>query len=116
MAATAPPVATATLIPTIKSRVKQAARPPCRFSAHGNAPPRGQKVWTYTHAWRAVARASWGDAVSVLASVETVRATWEAMAKAYATTVVVAAFEREGAYRIDGVTVVPCPQQTRGVT
>ena len=26
------------------------------------------------------------------------------------------ALEREGAYRIDGVTVVPCPQQTRGVT
>jgi len=29
---------------------------------------------------------------------------------------VVAAFERKGAYRIDGVAVVPCPHQTRGVT
>ena len=28
----------------------------------------------------------------------------------------VAAFERKGAYRIDGVAVVPCPHQTRGVT
>jgi hypothetical protein len=34
----------------------------------------------------------------------------------YAAAVVVAAFEGEGVYRIDGVTVLPCPQQTRGVT
>jgi hypothetical protein len=31
-----------------------------------------------------------------------------------AAAVVVAAFEREGAYRIDGTMVVPCPDQTRG--
>jgi hypothetical protein len=37
------------------------------------------------------------------------------MARGYAAAVV-AAFEREGACRIDGVTVVPCPHQTRGVT
>jgi hypothetical protein len=30
--------------------------------------------------------------------------------------VVVSAFERETAYPIDGTTVVPCPNQTRGVT
>jgi hypothetical protein len=29
---------------------------------------------------------------------------------------VVSAFERQSTYRIDGVTEVPCPQQTRGVT
>ena len=38
------------------------------------------------------------------------------MAKGYAAAVVVAAFEREGAYPIDGVTVLPCPNQTRGIT
>ena len=27
-----------------------------------------------------------------------------------------AAFERKGAYRIVGVSLLPCPQQTRGVT
>ena len=37
-------------------------------------------------------------------------------AKGYAAAVVVSAFERESAYQIDGVTVVPCPHQTRGVT
>ena len=87
-----------------------------RYAARGNLPRRGRKVWTYTHSWRAVPRASWGEAVSVLASVETVRDAREAMAKGYAAAVVVAAFERPSAYRIDGVTVVPCPNQTRDVT
>jgi hypothetical protein len=88
----------------------------CRYSARGNAPRCGKKVWTYTHAWRAVARESWGDAVSVLASVETVREAREAMAAGYAAAVVVAAFEREGAYPIGGTKVLLCPYQTRGVT
>jgi hypothetical protein len=87
-----------------------------RYSARGNAPRRGKKVWTYTHAWRTVPRASWGDAVSVLASVETAREAREAIAKGYAAAVVVAAFERESAYPIDGTTVISCPNQTRGVT
>jgi hypothetical protein len=87
-----------------------------RYSRRGNAPHRGRKVWGYTHAWRDVARQSWGDAVSVLASVETVRDARAAMAKGYAAAVVVSAFERPSAYRIDDVTVVPCPQQTRKVT
>jgi hypothetical protein len=38
------------------------------------------------------------------------------MARSYTAAVVVSAFEPHSAYRIDGVTVVPCPQQTRGVT
>jgi hypothetical protein len=87
-----------------------------RYTVRGNAPRRGKKVWTYTHAWRTVTRASWGDAVSVLASVETVREARAAMAEGYAAAVVVAAFEQESAYPIDGTTVVPCPYQTRGVT
>src|SRR5262249_41254139 len=87
-----------------------------RYSARGNAPRRGKKVWTYTHAWRTVAREAWGDSVSVLASVETVREAREAMAAGYAAAVVVAAFEQESAYHIDGTTVLPCPNQTRGVT
>jgi hypothetical protein len=87
-----------------------------RYSARGNAQRRGKKVWTYTHAWRAVARESWGDAVSVLASVETVREAREAMAKGYAAAVAVAALEREGVYPIGGTRVLSCPHQTRGVT
>ena len=38
------------------------------------------------------------------------------MAQGYAAAVVVSAFERDGAYRIDGTTVLPCPNQTRGIT
>jgi hypothetical protein len=87
-----------------------------RYRARGNAPRIGKKVWGYTHAWRTVARESWGDAVSILASVETVRDARKAMELGYAAAVVVANFERENAYPIDGVTVVPCPEQTRGVT
>jgi hypothetical protein len=87
-----------------------------RYAARGNSPRHGRKVWAYTHACRTVARQSWGDAVSVLASVETVRDARDAMARGYAAAVVVAAFEREAAYRIDGTTVIPCPNQTRGVT
>src|SRR5262249_12483790 len=87
-----------------------------RYARRGNAPRRGRKVWTYTHAWRTVSRASWDDAVSVLASVETVKEAREAMRAGYAAAVVVCAFERQSAYPIDGVTVLPCPNQTRGVT
>jgi hypothetical protein len=42
-----------------------------RYALRGDSPRRGRKVWTYTNAWRTVGRESWGDAVSVLASVET---------------------------------------------
>jgi hypothetical protein len=87
-----------------------------RYARCGMLPRRGKKVWTYTHAWRTVARESWGDAVSVLASVETVRDARVAMAAGYAAAVVVAAFERSSAYLVDGVTVLPCPEQTRGVS
>jgi hypothetical protein len=39
---------------TSTSRINTAsARPPCRYSTYGNAPRRGKKVWTCTHAWRA---------------------------------------------------------------
>jgi hypothetical protein len=87
-----------------------------RYAARGMLPRRGRKVWTYSHSWRTVSRDSWGDAVSVLASVETVRDAREAMAKGYAAAVVVSAFERSSAYPIDGTTVLPCPHQTRGVS
>jgi hypothetical protein len=38
------------------------------------------------------------------------------MAAVHAAAVVVAAFEREGGYRIEGTTVMPWPHRTRGVT
>jgi hypothetical protein len=85
-----------------------------RYERRGMLARRGRKVWTYTHAWRKVARASWG-AVSVLASCETPADAAAALAKGYAAALVVPAFEQEAAYDLAGVKVLPCPNQTRGV-
>lgn len=73
----------------------------------------GQKVWTYTHAWREIRRASWGN-VSVLASCETTQQTVEAMRKGYAAALVVAEHKQDTAWKDEsaGVTVIPCPEQT----
>lgn len=79
----------------------------------------GGPVWTYTHAWRQVERASWGM-VSVLASCETREDTLAAAARGYATAVVVERFESDRRHRsIDAINestdVVPCPSMTRNV-
>lgn len=72
-------------------------------------------AWTYTHAWRDVPRAAWGR-VSVLASVESTRDAAAARRQGYAPAVVVDAHPADGrAWERDGVTWIPCPQQTRGV-
>jgi hypothetical protein len=82
----------------------------------------GGPVWTYTHAWRDVARESWGD-VSVLASCETAADVDEARARGYATALVVESFETNKLHVIGpeggaqaGADILPCPQQTRGKT
>jgi hypothetical protein len=72
-------------------------------------------VWTYTHAWRDVPRAAWGS-VSVLASCETTAKVKEAQALGYATALVTRPHTGAKAYTTgDGVKVVPCPSQTRGI-
>jgi hypothetical protein len=73
-------------------------------------------VWTYTHAWRVVPRSCWGTAVSVLASCESTEQVARARGRGYAAALVVPSYQRESAYDLDGVRVVPCPWQTRGVT
>jgi hypothetical protein len=72
---------------------------------------RGQKVFTYTHAWRNVPREAWGQ-VSVLASCETPEQIEEARRRGYATAIVVPEFPSEKAYTLKGEKVVPCPEQT----
>lgn len=75
-----------------------------------------QPVWTYTHSWRDVARASWRD-VSVLASTENVDDARAAMEHGYAASMVVAEHPADGKASKNGdVTMIPCPQQTRGRT
>ena len=75
----------------------------------------GAAVWTYTHAWRNVNRASWGR-VSVLASVENRADAALAAARGYAVAMVVAEHETDRAEVVDGARSVPCVEQTRGRT
>lgn len=75
---------------------------------------RGKQPWSYTHAWKDVARESWGE-VSVLASGEAPRQMVEAMDKGYATAIVVDKFKSDKLYEENGVKILPCAQQTRGV-
>lgn len=70
-----------------------------------------QPVWTYTHAWRMVARNAWGR-ISVLASCETTAQVKQARAMGYATAMVVPEFPMDRAYMVDDIKVVLCPQQT----
>lgn len=71
----------------------------------------GKKVWTYTHAWRSVARRSW-QGVSVFASCESTQDAHLAMAKGYAAAVVVSEHVSDRAHMVDGLKLIPCPQQT----
>lgn len=75
----------------------------------------GGTVWTYTHRWREIDRGAWG-CISVLASVETAAEAKEAMAEGYVPAITMAEFPSDRAFDFGGVKVVPCPQQTRGVT
>lgn len=72
----------------------------------------GGPVWTYTHAWRTVDRASWG-LVSVLASCETAADVKLAHERGYATSIVVEEFVDDRRYSKRNVNVLPCPAQTR---
>lgn len=86
------------------------------YGRRGMRPLFGKKVWTYTHAWKMVRRESWGQAVSVLASCEDPKDVAWADAAGYAAALVVPSFERPVAYTLGGLTVLPCPNQTTGVT
>lgn len=70
----------------------------------------GASVWSYTHAWRKVDRASWGD-TSVLASCETEDDVRRATAEGWACAAVF-----DGAVplpkQFGGLNVIPCLQQT----
>jgi len=84
-----------------------------RAAAHWPGP-----VWSYTHAWRDVSRASWGR-VSVLASVETLSDATKALSRGFAPAIVVTEHPSNGRAWVDpgtGVKVIPCPSQTRDVS
>ena len=80
------------------------------WTARNNAPAYG-----YTHAWRDVPREAWRS-VSILASVETLTDAREAIEAGYAPAVIVAEHTEKRARVVDDVRVIPCPNQTTGVT
>jgi hypothetical protein len=76
----------------------------------------GGSAWSYTHAWKHVARSDWSN-VSMLASITTTDEVAEARAQGYAPSIVVGEHPSEKAYTLPGseTTWIPCPNQTRGV-
>lgn len=78
---------------------------------------RGGKVWTYTHAWKAVKRSDWSNNVSVLASIDKPSDVNLARKKGYAPAIVVAEFpDSDKAFTLmdSGSTkFIPCPNQTK---
>lgn len=74
-----------------------------------------QPIWTYTHAWRSVKRQSWGS-VNVLASVESTEQALQAIERGYAPAMTIASHPQDGkAYVKNGLRLIPCPEQTRGI-
>ena len=85
----------------------QAAR---RFKARG-----GGSVFTYTHWWREIPREAWGDAITVLASVEDPADIGAARARGYAVAIIDPEFSgHKKAYRIPGsnTIIIPCPYES----
>ena len=76
----------------------------------------GGDVWSYTHAWKHVARSEWSE-VSILASVADTSEVEAAKAQGYAPAIVVSEHPSEKAYTLPGSDIkwIPCPNQTRGV-
>lgn len=73
------------------------------------------QAWLYTHAWRLVPREAWGSHASVLASCETPADVDAAHARGYAACMTVTRFDSQRLHQKDGLTLLPCPYQTRGV-
>lgn len=70
----------------------------------------GKEAWTYTHSWRRIAKKAWAGA-SVIASCDKPEDVAKAMARGYATALVVPPHPTNKVYDYNGVKVVPCPAQ-----
>ena len=69
-----------------------------------------QPAWTYTHAWRTVARADWRGA-TVLASCDRPADVPKAQSKGYPIALVVPEHPSRQVYQYAGLSVLPCPAQ-----
>lgn len=76
----------------------------------------GGLCWSYTHAWKHIAREEWSN-VSMLASVTDTTEVAEARANGYAPAIVVPEHPSDRAFKLDGCDTkwIPCPAQTRDV-
>jgi hypothetical protein len=88
--------------------VSQAAE---RFMKRGGARFPDRLAFAFTHAWRKVKRASWGK-VSIIASCETTEAVHAAKKRGYATALVIPTHQTDKTFELDGLKIVPCPEQT----
>jgi len=76
----------------------------------------GGDCWSYTHAWKTVARSNWHH-VSMMASISNVSEAKQARLQGYATAIVVDHHDSPKAFTIDGSDIkwIPCPAQTKGI-
>lgn len=76
----------------------------------------GGAVYTYSHNWRKISRDSFGKDLSVIASVDNIIEAKQAIAKGFATAIVVESFPNEDkAFEIEGIKFIPCVQQTKDI-
>ena len=73
----------------------------------------GEKIWTYTHAWKTIPREKWGN-ISVLASCETIKDAKLAMKRGYAASLV-RAKEFKYPFEYKGVKMIPCLEIIKGI-
>lgn len=77
----------------------------------------GGAVWTFTHRWAEIPRATFGR-ISVLASVEVPQDIEVARRAGYASAIVVGEFPSHRAFALPGTTakIIPCPAETSNTT
>lgn len=72
----------------------------------------GGRVWTFTHRWRTIPRAAWGDSISVLASCEKYEDLEHATRRGYAASIVVPEFPSGSRlFSMAGKPIRPCPAE-----
>lgn len=75
----------------------------------------GGAAWTFTHRWDAIPRAAWGDAISVLASVQSPAELEAANAAGYVGAITVDRFPGKRVFELaPGLRAIPCPSEASG--
>jgi hypothetical protein len=75
---------------------------------------KGRSAWTYTHNWRKIKYKSW-QGESVLASCDSLSQVKEANKLGYSAAVIVDSFDSPKVYTKDGIKLLPCLYQTKGI-